>query len=32
MKLFRIVLCWCGAKIYNGHHCENGHIQIRHRQ
>lgn len=21
--------CWCGARIYNGHHCENGHIQPR---
>lgn len=21
--------CWCGAVIYNGHHCENGHLQPR---
>jgi len=24
-----IVLCWCGARIVNGHHCENGHLQFR---
>lgn len=22
-------VCWCGAVVYNGHHCENGHLQVR---
>lgn len=21
--------CYCGAPILNGHHCENGHTQVR---
>lgn len=21
--------CWCGARIVNAHHCENGHLQTR---
>lgn len=21
--------CWCGARVINGHHCENGHLQFR---
>jgi hypothetical protein len=21
--------CWCGGVIFNGHHCENGHLQER---
>lgn len=25
----QIVLCWCGAKIINNHHCENGHMVLR---
>lgn len=28
-RLFHTVLCWCGAKVINGHHCENGHLQNR---
>ena len=23
------VLCFCGATVVNGHHCENGHLQFR---
>jgi len=23
------VSCWCGARVINGHHCENGHMQNR---
>lgn len=21
--------CWCGAIVYNRHHCANGHLQLR---
>lgn len=24
-----MVRCWCGARVINGHHCENGHLQDR---